>query len=155
MPEFYQAIFGGGEVGLGTGSNHEGASLGVTTEGLSPARGSGDRTVGGDEQQGAAGAGAGVGGISEIGVEKMDGQLGSDGAGGLGFEHRFAGELDDGSPPQQQHARGVGGGRGGTAASIGRAEKYCGTALQERLVRLRETFAQEECRKLLARAIGL
>lgn len=156
MPEFYQAIFGGGEVGSGTAGNHEGASSGVTAEGVSSAGGSRDRAVGGNGQQGAAGIGGGVGGISEIGVENMDGQLRSDGAEELGFERSFPGELDDGSPPQeQQHTRGVVGGRGGTGGSVGRAETYCGTALQERLVRLREAFAQEECRKLLTRAIGL
>lgn len=44
---------------------------------------------------------------------------------------------------------------GVAAGGLGRWEEFSGVALQERLVRLKEAFAQEECRKLLNDAVGL
>lgn len=125
MPEFYAAIFGTGE---------EGAA---------------------EPPPAAAREGAGVVGAtasSDVGVAGGVGDSSSEGdLGGRLLSEGRAERAEEAAPAaslqqqQQQHAAGGGGVR---------SEEVTGVALQERLVRLRETFAKEQCAAVLRQATG-
>lgn len=149
MPEFYEAIFGGDGLGMGTRSNDErgNSSKGAAADGVNVGRRDAGLGLGG------------VGGNSELGGGNS---TASGGAGDMMSDPKFGILFGDSSPPQQpveeQHVSRVcvrDGVEAGEGMYGGSAKEFTGVALQERLARLREAFAQEECRKVLKRAIGL
>lgn len=128
MPEFYEAVFGNGH-------------------GSGMATGGGSSVAGHAVSQALGGEGVGVGSVTAGGDE-----MGGDTAVGLGMDAAFDGGLGH-VPTDDEHGTGVG--MMGEVVVGARAEEFSGVALQERLVRLREAFAQEECRKLFQGIIGL
>lgn len=200
MPEFYEALFGGG----GGRPEAEGASEGGVGD-CAPGAG-GEVGAGGVVGEGESGVGVGVEVVEEIGEAPIDASFGhglDDDAAAAQLQqqqhvehhqhvqhqqehqvqhqqqppehlqHGHLHQLDDHQQQQQVQVQGqkldqqlnqqttgaVGpGGIGNDLAAVrsdfGRAEEFCGVALQERLVRLREMFSREECGKLLNRAVG-
>lgn len=141
MPEFYEAIFGSVEERAGAGGvdGSAGGAIAVGPEEVRIGDGvSGD--VGGGVEGGAAEA-------------VMNAAFGDSGI-------EDAAQLQQ--PPHQlppQHVVGADTGAAAAAAAatgqdFRRNEAFCGVALQERLVRLREMFAQEQCGKILSGAVG-
>lgn len=151
MPDFYEAIFGGGSgTGIGEGG---GADSGPGGEVPASVKSEVDGTI--ENSEGAA----------------VDLGSGRDGIGvpafgdGMDFAPPLPQAESPHDPPEQSHLGmegmegevegDVGVGEVGDVVACGRAEEYIGVALQARLVRLRETFAHDECRKLLHKVVGL
>lgn len=130
MPEFYEAIFGSGQ-GAGGGGGDGSASDAVSQ---------------------VLGEGVGVHGVPGGG----DDVVGGNATLTLSMEASFEGEMGHVPSGDQNGGAGVGGmmGGGGVVSGSG-TEEFSGLALQARLLRLREAFAQQECRKLLHEAVGL
>lgn len=127
MPEFYAAIFGTGE----EGAAEPPPTVAREGAGVVGATASSDVGVAG-----------GVGDSSSEG--DLGGRLLSEGRAERAEEAAPAASLEQ-LQQQQQNAAGGGGVR---------SEEVTGVALQERLVRLRETFAKEQCAAVLRQATG-
>ena len=173
MPDFYQAIFGSIEERRGEGVVD--GTAGGTIAGTGVVDGGAGGAIGGPGVVDGGAGGSVAGGAEDVRIDDGVGGGVDGGTADAVMNAAFgdnsiqdpAAQLQQ-PPPHQlpQHVVDAGAAASAAAAAAAQAaaaatgrsfrrnEDFCGVALQERLVRLREMFAQEQCGKILSGAVG-